>query len=540
MNVLTRQVEVETEALGEAFPFGILVDKSCQVAWAGPSVIRRFPDSVGGPLEKILRTEEGEYPSLSLLEETLGKPGRWVLDGDGRTMPLAGTWIRAGSGYLFLARPDPADATELTEFSFRDFPWDDLPILYMTSKDEFRNSLDEVQAMAGLLKKRDAYLQTLLDTIPLGVILIDQETRKITGVNPCALDLIGADAKKVLGRPCSLFCSHLDGVCPYLDEGRPMDKEETIIRRLDGTTIPILKSVNAIEMDGKKYILDSILDIRERKALERRVLQAQKMESVGQLAAGVAHEINTPIQFIGDNLRFLRDAMADLLEVVEKAEDLLALQGGEGPAEFRKCKEDRDLDFFKEEVPAALEQSLEGLKRVGEIVEAMKSFAEPERGVKDSMDVNESLKKALAVCQGQWKSVARVEMDLQEDLPPVQAHAVQLEQTFFILLVNAAQAVGARRKEEGREEKGVIRVRTRNLGDSVEIRVEDEGTGIAEELRNRIFDPFFSTKGVGIGSGRGLAYAHSIVTKAHGGEIFFETEKGKGTTFVVRIPLNSV
>ncbi len=541
MKTLVKGVEIELEALGKVLPFAMAAGKSGRIVWAGPGILQRAPDFLETNLERVLRDEEGEIPGLDHLEEKLGVPGRWFLRAGEEELPLSGVWIRAGSGYLFLARPDPFSAEELSSFSFEDFPWDDLPILYLTSLDEFRNSLEELKAVAGLLKKREAYLQTLLDSVPLGVVLIDQETRTVAGANPYALRIIGAESGQVMGKPCTLFCSHLDAICPYLDEGKPLTREETIIRRLDGSTVPVLKSVKEVEAGGRKYLLDTFLDIRERKALERRVMQAQKMESVGQLAAGVAHEINTPIQFIGDNLRFLKDSMRDALEVIAKAEELLSRSGDEGALEeFRKCKEECDLDFFREEVPSALEQSLEGLKRMGKIVEALKSFTQPERDGMEPVDLNEAVEKALAVSQGEWRRVAGVELDLEPGLPRVPGRLAEIQQTLLVLLSNAAHAVEERWKEEGREGKGRIRILTRRLDEAVEIRIQDEGTGIPEELRDKVFDPFFSTKGVGIGSGKGLAYAHSVVVGSHGGEIFFETERGKGTTFVLRFPVGLV
>ena len=539
MRGLAPGVTLETEALGAAFPFALLADPALRVAWAGPGILERIPRAAGAPLEDVLRPEGGGGPlSRALLEESLGKGGRWLLRWEGGVLPLAGTWIPAGSGgYLFFSRPDPADAEELGAFSFEDFPWDELPIVHLTTRDEFRNSLDEVQAMAGLLRKRETYLQTLLDSVPLGVILVDKETRTMAGANPYALDLIGAAPEQILGRPCSNFCGQTDAPCPYLDEGEPPGKSETTIRRLDGTTVPVLRSVTVVEMDGREYLLGSILDIRDRKALERRILQAQKMEAVGQLVAGVAHEINTPVQFIGDNLRFLKGAVRDLLEMVERAEGLLASLDGKAAGDFRRFAEERDLDFLEEEAPSALDQSLEGLHRVGRIVEAMKSFSEAETAAREDVDVNDALERALAVSEGRWKPAARIELDLQPDLPPVRGVFGPLEQAFLILIVNAAQAVAERRRREGTEEKGRIRISSGADGSRVEVRVEDDGPGIPAELQARIFDPFFSTKGVGIGSGKGLAYAHTVITRTHGGEIFFETQEGRGTTFVVRLPL---
>ncbi len=541
MNTLEKGIEIDVRSLGAVLPFSVLADKACTIVWAGPGVTRRIPGAQGMPLEGILQAEDGELPSLPLLEESLEKPGRWFLRAEEKSLPLSGAWVRAGSGYLLLARPDPVTAEEMGHFSFVDFPWDDFPILYMTSQDEFRNSLEEVKAMAGLLKKRETFLRTLLDTIQVGVILVDKEARTVAAVNSYALDLIGTnDARKVLGKSCALFCSHLDGICPYLDEGKPLDKEETILRRLDGTTIPVLKTVSALEMDGRKYLLDSILDIRRRKALERRVLQARKMESVGRLAAGVAHEINTPLQFLGDNLRFLKDAVGGLFKAVEKAKELIGGAGEEGLEKFRECLEECDLGFLEEEVPGALDQSLEGLGRVKEIVDALRSFAEPGKGRKEPVDVNEEIRKAIVLSQGQWRGAVEVETDLAPDLPRVSGYSAEIQETFLILLSNAAQAVKARMdQEDARERTGRIRVKSRLVEGAVEVQVEDEGTGIPEQLREQVFNPFFSTKGVGIGSGKGLAYAQSVVSGAHGGEIFFETEEGKGTTFTVRLPLGS-
>ncbi len=540
MNALEKGIEIDLQALGRIFPFSILADESCKVAWAGSGVTRRIPGARGMSLEGVLRTEQGALPTLSLLEESLEKPGRWTLLAGGENLPLTGAWVRAGAGYLLVARPDPVTADEMWHFSFRDFPWDDLPILYLTSQDEFRNSLEEVKAMAGLLKKRETYLRNLLDTIPVGVILVNQGTRTVVGVNSFALGLIGAETpRNVLGKPCALFCRYRDGLCPFLDEGKDLNKEETILRRLDGSTIPILRNISAVEMEGKEYLLVSIIDLRERKALERRVLQAQKMESVGRLAAGVAHEINTPLQFVGDNLRFLKNAAAGLFRALERVRELLAARGGEGLKEFQECVEECDLDFLEEEIPDALDQSLEGLGRVRKIVEAMKSFAEPRKGRKAPVDVNEEVRKAVMLSKGQWGGSVDVETDLAPDLPEVLGYNTELQQTFLILLSNAIQAVKARIEEEEPEEgRGKVRIRTRPAKGVVEIQVEDEGTGIAEELRDQVFNPFFSSKGVGIGSGKGLAYAQSIVAGAHGGEIFFETEEGKGTTFTVRLPLD--
>jgi signal transduction histidine kinase/HAMP domain-containing protein len=295
--------------------------------------------------------------------------------------------------------------------------------------------------------------------------------------------------------------------------------------------------------DGRVSSVVSILrDLTERKRLEVQHQQGQKMESIGQLAAGVAHEINTPIQFIGDNLRFLGDSFSDLATVLEVHAKLLeAARGGAPAAELIAATDAAakraDVGYLAEEIPKALGQSLEGVTRVADIVRAMKEFSHPDQGEKKPTDLGKTITTTLTVARNEYKYVADLVTEFATDLPPVPCIAGEFNQVILNLVVNAAHAIGDVTAKQGG--KGVITVSTRRDGDHAEVRIRDTGTGIPEAARAKIFDPFFTTKAVGKGTGQGLYIAHTVIVKKHGGTLAFETEIGKGTTFVIRLPLQA-
>ena len=268
---------------------------------------------------------------------------------------------------------------------------------------------------------------------------------------------------------------------------------------------------------------------------------SQKLEAVGRLAAGVAHEINTPIQFVGDNTRFLQNSFHDELQLVHKYQELYtAATAGEIPPgllqELAAVREKADWDYLEQEIPRAMEQMLEGLSRVSTIVRGMKEFSHVDRtNEKTPGDLNRALESTLIVARNELKYVADVETQFSE-LPPVLCHLGDLNQVFLNLLVNAAHAIDDVIKSTGG--KGKITVRTRVDEDCVEIAISDTGGGIPGEIQEKIFDPFFTTKGVGKGTGQGLALARAIVVEKHSGTLTFETQPGKGTTFLIRLPLS--
>jgi signal transduction histidine kinase len=307
----------------------------------------------------------------------------------------------------------------------------------------------------------------------------------------------------------------------------------------DGRIIDVEIHFHILDYDGHKAFLTIAQDVTERNRLEIDLRQAQKLEAVGRLAAGIAHEINTPIQFVGDNMQFLHDAFSDLSKVMEKYRHLsdAAANGVAGMMladEVAEAEMAVDINYLVEEIPKAIAQSLDGVARVATLVRAMKEFAHPDRKERAAADINAALLSTLTVARNELKYVADVETEFGH-LPLAVCNIGELNQVFLNLLVNAAHAIGD--AVNGTGQKGVIRVRTAVEDDAVLISIADTGGGIPEDIRDRIFDPFFTTKESGRGTGQGLAIARSVVVDKHGGTLTFASEVGKGTTFFIRLPL---
>ena len=292
---------------------------------------------------------------------------------------------------------------------------------------------------------------------------------------------------------------------------------------------------------GVKYLRGLMLDVTEVRRLGRELAAAQKLESVGRLAAGVAHEINTPVQFVADNVGFVSASMAGIAAVIQAHRELkrVVKAGGEPAAAAQAAdaaEVEADLDYLIENVPPAIAGAIEGLGRIATIVRSMKEFAHPDQSEKTSADLNHAIQSTLIIARNEYKYVAELETDFGE-LPSIQCYLGEINQVVLNLLVNAAHAVSDVVKDSGG--MGKITVRTRADGDEVEISISDSGTGIPAAAREKIFDPFFTTKEVGKGTGQGLAIARSVVVNKHGGTLRFETECGKGTTFFIRLPVGT-
>lgn len=330
--------------------------------------------------------------------------------------------------------------------------------------------------------------------------------------------------------------AHLRGECPFYEA-------DYRIREGDGWRwVHDRGRVALRDASGRPVrIVGTERDVSLQKGLEAQLRQSQKLESIGALAAGIAHEINTPTQYVGDNVHFLRDAYEELLSYIDAVEALLdeARRGPVSRDTLERCiaaHDSADLEFLRGEIPKAIKQAEEGVSRVSTIVRAMKDFSHPGTTEKQPFDINRAIESTATVARNEWKYVARMELDLSPDLPLVPCLPGEFNQVILNLIINAAQAISARLGPSP-EEQGKIGISTRRVPEGIEISVSDTGTGIADEIRERVFDPFFTTKPVGQGTGQGLAIARSVIVDKHGGSIDFTSAKDSGTTFTIRLPL---
>ena len=277
-------------------------------------------------------------------------------------------------------------------------------------------------------------------------------------------------------------------------------------------------------------------DITERRLLEDQVGRSNKLEAIGQLAAGVAHEINTPTQLVGSNLRFLGQQLDTILGWLDKLHQQKDAAKTESKIPSLIIGSEKDvtlaqLEYFKQEAPKAIEQSLEGIDRISHIVTAMRFFTHPGSENKEIADLNQIIQNAISLSRNEWKIIAEIKTDLDPNLPGVECLPIELSQVVLNIIINAIHAI-----QDSGEEKGQIVIVSRQAGELIEVSITDNGTGIPKEIQSKIFDPFFTTKDIGRGTGQGLAIAYTVIVKKHGGTLEFESETGKGTTFIISLP----
>ncbi len=399
------------------------------------------------------------------------------------------------------------------------------------------------------IRERLQRLATAVESAAEGIVILDAESR-IQYVNPAFLRYTQHSIEELQGRRAS------DISAPEADPEKISALREAMacgetwsgilnIRRPDGRLHSEETTVSPIRDPASGRItnyVSVIRDVTERIQMEQQLRQAQKLESIGQLAAGIAHEINTPTQYVSDNTVFLQRAFAGLMDAVAAGNALLATaRTGQvdddaittAEAAFKKAK----LDFLQKQVPPAFEQSLEGLEQVSRIVSAMKEFSHPAQD-KTGLDLNRAIQSTITVASSEWKYVAEMHTEFDESLPHVPCLPGEFNQVILNIIVNAAHAIGDV-VGDGADGRGQITVTTRHVDDYAEIRIGDTGAGMSEDVRARIFDAFFTTKEVGKGTGQGLAIAYNVIVDKHDGTIDVESAPGAGTTFVIRLPLTA-
>jgi two-component system, NtrC family, sensor kinase len=412
-----------------------------------------------------------------------------------------------------------------------------------SSSGERQGVLLEESVHGSVPQLTDAALSALLDCVPAFIIAIDVagSIRFINQVLP------QYTKDEVIGTHWLRYISPGEHAEQQARLARILatgvsEHYETTVTGPNGESLCFSAHMGAMWLDAE--IVGAILvtqDVTEVKRTQVEYAAAQRLAAIGTLAAGIAHEINTPIQFVSDSLYFLREATSDVLKLLNQ---LVALQRRveaqaaddevKGAlARLAEAADALDLGYLEERVPPAFERCADGLERVAKIVRAMKEFAHPTQHEMEFADLNRMVQSTLTIARSAYKEVANLVTNFGS-IPPVRCLVSDINQVVLNLVVNAAHAIGEATRGSG--ELGTITVSTYQDGDHAVISVADSGTGIPEAVARRVFEPFFTTKPVGEGTGQGLSMAWAIVKEKHGGELRFTTEMGKGTTFFIRIP----
>jgi PAS domain S-box-containing protein len=379
-------------------------------------------------------------------------------------------------------------------------------------------------------------------------IVITSPNGKIIFVNPAFEKLTGYTADEALDKTPKILQSGVHSEEFYRDLWRTILAGRVWVGRFtnkkkDGTTYLEEATISPVR-DAREKIINFVAvkrDITKEVALERQLNQAQKLESIGILAAGMAHEINTPIQYLLSNTEFLREVLDDLAEMQKSHDKLVNAVSAAGAfadevAAINRLADELDVAYLKSEADKALAETLEGIHRISDIVTAMKDFAQPDSAEKQPEDLHKIIESTLDVSRSQWQNVAKIELRLDAELPPVPLMAGRFKQVLLDMIINATHAL-AEKYPAPAEEKGRITITTKKAANNAELRLADSGTGIPQNNIDKIFDPFFTTKPVGQGSGQGLSVAHGIIFDLHGGTISVASIEGEGTTFTITLPL---
>ena len=407
---------------------------------------------------------------------------------------------------------------------------------------------NELKQAEDRLKRSEEHFRLLIESSSDVITQIDHQ-QNICYASPSVERVLGYKPEDYIGQNIFQFI-HPDDLksttAAFIQGLQEIGRAISIEHRLKhkNGSWPFFQTVGRgiLDESGNRLVVANSRDITERKNLESQLVQAQKLESIGQLAAGIAHEINTPTQYVGDNTRFFNDAFNDLLRLMGKYDQLFQTIKNGAPLdgalqEIEGIVKEIDLAYLTDEIPKAIRQTLEGVERVRVIVQAMKEFSHPGTKEKTPINLNKAIQNTITVARNEWKYVAEMASDFDPSLPLVSGLPGELNQVILNMIINAAHAI-ADVVGDGSKGKGTITLSTRQDGNWAEIRVSDTGTGIPENIRSRVFDPFFTTKKVGKGTGQGLTISHSVIVDKHGGTIHFDTEMGKGTTFIIRLPID--
>ena len=402
-----------------------------------------------------------------------------------------------------------------------------------------------MQATELLLRVSVTREKDIVEHLADGLIIVDQDGN-IDSINPIGLKMFAYENQSLNGCQIKQLMPALDFIT-LSKQGDDVNNlgQNFVVEGIKRNKLPFPIEVNfsamSMQIEGRNLFTCVVRDISQRVKLEGQLRQALKLESIGQLAAGIAHEINTPTQYVSDNTSFLKNASQTCLSIISAAQTLLdsktETEQRQNIETLRSLIDAGDIDFIREEMPLAIEQSLEGLQRITKIVGAMKSFSHSSDDIMQQVDINEAIESTIIVARSEWRYVAELDTKFDKSLPLVTCLRDGLNQVILNFIVNAAHAIEAR-EDKNEIHSGLITIATEQDQDNIVILISDNGIGMSEEIQKRIFDPFFTTKGVGKGTGQGLSLAYSVIVETHKGKILLDSSPGVGTTFKIILPIN--
>lgn len=397
-------------------------------------------------------------------------------------------------------------------------------------------------AAAEAIQKSELRYRELVEHIKDGIAVFDVNLN-FSFVNRQMAQMLGFKTDELPGMALNLFVTD-DSIealhnCIYSSSENKIEPFEVELTGREGRQFYVMVSCSPIYHDlDVEAIFAIFTDVTRFRELEGRLEKARRLEAIGQLAAGIAHEINTPVQYIENNTKYLKETLTDLLYFFDRLKSSVERSKEDGsflvPVDLI---EGIDIDFIKEELPQAINENFQGLKRISSIVKYVKQLAYPGNNETRKEDINKTLQSVLDITSSEWKSVAEVEVNYDIYLPKVPIITGVFERAVVNIIINAVQAI-KEKQANGYEGKGLIEISTLKHGEYVEIRIADSGTGIPDKIKDKIFDPFFTTKDVGKGTGQGLSICHKIIVDQHNGDISVESGKRKGATFVIKVPLS--
>jgi PAS domain S-box-containing protein len=422
------------------------------------------------------------------------------------------------------------------------------------SNQSLQEEINQRVSYQSMLAAEKELLSTTVMSLAEGVIITDDEGMIIL-FNQSAETITGYETYEILNQPLYEVFQILDPISHQIvpdviqnliemtrrQEQDPGYKAPMLIQK-SGERIMVSGSIASLKSAEGKSMGHVIVfqDVTERLKVEAQTALSQKMEAIGQMAAGIAHEINTPIQYVGDNLRYLQKAVSRFEEILDAYQQLPVEEcQGISPElldHLAEVKKRTRIAHYLGESSVAVQESLEGVERVRKIVMAMREFSHPSEKEKKLADINHGIETTIAISRNEWKYSAELETDLDPQLPAVVCQIDEINQVILNMIINAVQAIQEKYPPETGE-KGKITISTLKFNDYIHIKIKDTGVGIPEEIRQRIFDPFFTTKGVGKGTGQGLSLAHQIIVQKHKGKIYVDSMAGEGTTFTIELPV---